>query len=57
MELKLLEWNIHKMTNNISVKHFVIDTLISMEADVICLVTIIHVFRYMAYGYPLNPFV
>ncbi len=38
MELKLLEWNIHKMTNNISVKQFVIDMLISMEADVICLV-------------------
>lgn len=38
MELKLLEWNIHKMTNNIPVKQFVIDTLITQKADIICLV-------------------
>lgn len=36
--MKLAEWNIHKMTNNISVKRFVIDTLIDVNADVICLV-------------------
>lgn len=38
MELKILEWNIHKMTNSTPVKQFVIDTLISVNADVICLV-------------------
>ena len=27
MELRLLEWNIHKMTNNISIKQFVIPPL------------------------------
>lgn len=38
MKLKLVEWNIHKMTNNIFVKQFVIDTLVNANADVICLV-------------------
>lgn len=36
--MKLAEWNIHKMTNDILVKQFVIDTLIDVDADVICLV-------------------
>ena len=36
--LKLVEWNIHKMTNDILVKHFVIDKLIDVDADVICLI-------------------
>lgn len=36
--MKLAEWNIHKMTNDISVKKYVIDTLIGTDADVICLV-------------------
>ena len=36
--MKLAEWNIHKMTNDISVKQFVIDKLIDVDADVICLV-------------------
>lgn len=36
--MKLVEWNIHKMTNDIPVKQFVIDTLIDVNADVICLV-------------------
>ena len=35
--LKLAEWNIHKMTNDILVKQFVIDKLIDVDADVICL--------------------
>ena len=35
--MKLAEWNIHKMTNDILVKQFVIDTLIDVDADVICL--------------------
>lgn len=36
--MKLAEWNIHKMTNDISVKQFVIDKLIDVDADIICLV-------------------
>lgn len=36
--MKLAEWNIHKMTNDILVKQFVIDKLIDVEADVICLI-------------------
>lgn len=38
MFLKLAEWNIHKMTNDILVKQFVIDKLINVDADVICLI-------------------
>ena len=36
--MKLAEWNIHKMTNDILVKQFVIDKLIDVDADVICLI-------------------
>lgn len=36
--MKLIEWNIHKMTNKIPVQQFVIDELIKSNADVICLV-------------------
>lgn len=33
-----LEWNIHKMTNDIPVQQFVVDALVKMDADIICLV-------------------
>lgn len=36
--MKVVEWNVHKMTNNIPVKKFVISKLIEIDADVICLV-------------------
>ena len=36
--MKLLEWNIHKMTNNILVKPFVYNRILEQEADIICLV-------------------
>ncbi|RDU21915.1 endonuclease/exonuclease/phosphatase family protein [Anaerosacchariphilus polymeriproducens] len=36
--MKLLEWNIHKITNDILVKKYVIDTLVSADADILCLV-------------------
>lgn len=36
--MKLVEWNIHKMTNNTNVKPFVINSLLSKNADIICLV-------------------
>lgn len=36
--MKLVEWNIHKMTKDISVKPFVIDTLAVENADVMCLI-------------------
>lgn len=36
--MKLLEWNIHKMTNNIPVKPFVYNRILGQEADIICLV-------------------
>lgn len=36
--MKLLEWNIHKMTNNILVKPFVFNRILEQEADIICLV-------------------
>lgn len=35
--MKLAVWNIHKMTNNIQVGQFVIDTLKNTDADIICL--------------------
>lgn len=35
--MKLVEWNIHKMTNNIPVQQFVIDTITEIDADLICL--------------------
>lgn len=36
--MKLLEWNLHKMTNNILVKPFVYNRILAQEADIICLV-------------------
>lgn len=36
--MKLIEWNIHKMTNDIPVQQFVIDALVKTDADIICLV-------------------
>lgn len=36
--MKLVEWNIHKMARKIPVKQFVIDTLMGVDADIICLV-------------------
>ena len=36
--MKLIEWNIHKMTNDIPVQQFVVDALVKMDADIICLV-------------------
>lgn len=36
--MKLLEWNIHKMTNNVLVKPFVYNRILEQEADIICLV-------------------
>ena len=36
--MKLIEWNIHKMTNDIPVQQFVVDTLVKMDADIICLI-------------------
>ena len=34
----LVEWNLHKMTNNVLVEKYVIDCLKRVEADIICLV-------------------
>ena len=36
--MKLLEWNIHKMTNNVLVKPFVYNRILEQEAEIICLV-------------------
>jgi len=35
--MKLLEWNIHKMTNDILVKKYVVDVIIDSSADIIVL--------------------
>lgn len=40
--MKLLEWNIHKMTNNILVKPFVYNRILKEQADIICLVEYIN---------------
>lgn len=36
--MKLLEWNIHKMTNKVLVKPFVYNRILEQQADIICLV-------------------